>query len=256
VSVIQKLGAYTLDLLGGYGFTTLTFLRAAAHGRSLPSRMGEVFRQMYTDGIKNLHVVGIVGMFTGMVLTLQAGLEMSRFAQQSKVGIVVAASMCREMGPFMTGLILAACAGSAMAAEIGTMKVSEEIDALEVMSIDPVRFLVMPRLFSMVVICPLLTIFTNIIGILGGSLVAHTQLSVSYFSYFDFALRILQPKDIYTGLFKAAVFGVIIASVSCSQGLMAKDGALGVGRATRLSVISSFLLILITGYFMTSLFYR
>lgn len=223
--------------------------------RQVWKRRHQIARQMFVAGVESLPVTLVVGIFIGFLLSLSAGVELARYGQQAIVGQLVAVSVCREFGPFMTGLILAANVGSSMAAELGTMKVSEEIDALEVMSIEPARFLVLPRLVAMAVMTPLLTIFTDAVAILGGGIIARTQLQVSWPKYYQNVLEGLTVKAIYTGLFKAFVFGVIIATVSCAQGLRTEGGAVGVGRATRTSVILCYLLILIFGYFGTSIFY-
>ena len=215
----------------------------------------EVIYQMYLTGIKSLGVITIVAMFTGMILALQTGLELRRFGQEVNIGTAVTVVMMREMGPFMTGLIIAASVGSAIAAQLGTMVVSEEIAALEIMSINPVRFLVMPRLVALAVMMPILTVYTNIIGIVGGALVGNTQLGVSFAAYFDNATRYAETKDLYVGLFKAFLFGVIITAVACHQGFSTTEGAVGVGRVTRKTVIISFLTILVVGYFVTRVFY-
>ena len=153
-------------------------------------------------------------------------------------------------------VIIAASVGSAIAAQLGTMTVQEEIAALEVMSISPVRFLVMPRLAAMMIMMPLLTVFTNMLGILGGAIVGYTQLGVSIQAYFDNAQMYVVNKDLYTGLFKALLFGIIIAIVACHQGFSARQGAVGVGQATRRTVIISFLTILVTGYIVTRFLYE
>ena len=210
---------------------------------------------MFVSGIKSLGVITVVAVFTGMILALQTGIELSRFNQEVNIGTAVMVSMLREMGPFMTGLILAACVGSAIAAQIGTMVVSEEVAALEVMSIDPVRFLVTPRLVAMAIMTPLLAFYTCVMGVLGGGVVGKTQLGVSWSAYIDNATLFAENKDLYVGLLKAFCFGVIITIVSCHEGFGATEGAVGVGKATRRSVIASFLLILVTGYFITRLFY-
>ena len=145
---------------------------------------------------------------------------------------------------------------SAIAAQVGTMVVQEEVAALEVMSISPVRFLVMPRLAAMMIMMPLLTVFTNMLGILGGAIVGYTQLGVSIQAYFDNAQMYVVNKDLYTGLFKALLFGIIIAIVACHQGFSARQGAVGVGQATRRTVIISFLTILVTGYIVTRFLYE
>jgi phospholipid/cholesterol/gamma-HCH transport system permease protein len=197
----------------------------------------------------------VVALFTGMIMALQTGLELRRFGQEYRVGWLVMEVMTREMGPLMTGLIIAASVGSAIAAQIGTMVMAEEIAALEIMSINPARFLVMPRLLALMVMMPLLTVYTNIIGVIGGGVVANTQLGVSLTAYFDQALRYSENKGLYIGLLKAFLFGIIITTVACHQGFSVTEGAVGVGHATRKTVIVSFLSILIVGYFVTRLFY-
>lgn len=216
----------------------------------------EVFVQLYTTGIKSLGVITVVALFTGMILALQTGIELRRFGQEANIGTAVTVVMVREMGPFMTGLIIAASVGSAIAAHMGTMVVSEEVAALEVMSINPHRFLVMPRLFALLVMMPLLTVYTNIIGVCGGAIVGYTQLGVPFETYFDNAIQFVRNKDLYVGLLKALLFGIVITTVSCQQGFSATGGAVGVGQATRKSVIISFLTILVLGYIVTGVFYR
>ncbi len=215
----------------------------------------ETATQMYVTGIKSLAVITVVALFTGMILALQTGLELRRYGQEVYIGSAVAVSVIREMGPFMTGLIIAASVGSAIAAQIGTMTVSEEVAALEVMSINPNRFLVMPRLVALAIMMPILTVYTNILAIFGGALVGSTQLGVSVRAYMDNATQFAENKDLYVGLFKAFLFGIIIATVACHEGFMTTEGAVGVGRATRRSVIISFLVILVVGYMITRLFY-
>ena len=179
-----------------------------------------------------------------------------RLGQENLIGSIVAVSMTREMGPFMTALILAASVGAGMAAELGTMKVSEEIDALEVMGIEPPMFLVLPRLVAMAIMTPVVTVYTNILGILGGALISLLQYNVSLELFRNNALESLKAKDIYTGLLKAFMFGALIAVVACSQGLRARGGAMGVGQAVRRSVVVSYLLIIVLGYYVTFFFYR
>lgn len=216
----------------------------------------ELFYQLYLTGIKSLGVITVVAAFTGMILALQTGLELRRFGLQQNIGTAVTVVMLREMGPFMTALIIAASVGSAIAAQIGTMVVSEEVSALEVMSINPVRFLVLPRLLALAIMMPILTVYTNILGIVGGALIGATQLQVSFQAYFDNAQLYAQNKDLYVGLLKAIVFGVVIATTACHQGFSSSEGAVGVGQATRRTVIISFLVILVLGYMLTRIFYR
>jgi phospholipid/cholesterol/gamma-HCH transport system permease protein len=220
-----------------------------------PRSRREIILQMFVSGIKSLGVITVVAVFTGMILALQTGIELRKFNQEVNIGTAVMISMLREMGPFMTGLILSACVGSAIAAQLGTMTVSEEVAALEIMSIDPVRFLVMPRLVAMSVMTPILSFYMCIMGVLGGGVVGSTQLGVAWAAYMDNATRYADTKDLYVGIFKAFLFGIIITVVSCHEGFSTTQGAVGVGMATRRSVIVSFLLILIIGYYVTRLFY-
>jgi phospholipid/cholesterol/gamma-HCH transport system permease protein len=252
-----RLGELVLQLLHDVGHAIFMLLEAVFFLQFAFSRRNrqETVTQMYITGIKSLGVITVVALFTGMILALQTGLELRRYGQEVYIGSAVAVSMIREMGPFMTGLIIAASVGSAIAAQIGTMTVSEEIAALEVMSINPNRFLVMPRLVALTVMMPILTVYTNILGIFGGAVVGTTQLGVSIQSYMDNATQFAANKDLYVGLFKAVIFGLVITTVSCHQGLMTTEGAVGVGKATRRSVIISFLVILVLGYMITRLFY-
>ncbi|MBR0055985.1 MAG: ABC transporter permease [Kiritimatiellae bacterium] len=216
----------------------------------------ETVAQMFVAGIKSLPVITFVAIFTGMILALQLGLELQRYSQEIYIGSAVMVSLLREMGPFMTGLILAACVGSSMAAQIGTMSVNDEIAALEIMSIDPVRFLMAPRLAAMLVIAPVMSFYTCMMGVLGGGVVGMTQLNINWSQYIQNAMEIADLRDLYVGLLKAVFFGMIIATTACYEGFSTRNGAVGVGQATRRSVIAAFLLILVVGYFVTRLFYN
>jgi len=215
----------------------------------------EVVYQLFFTGIRSLPVLSVVALFIGMIFAIQTGLELQRFGQEVNVGGGVAVVMMREMGPFMTALIIASSVGASIGAQLGTMTVSEEISALEIMSIDPVRFLVMPRLVGLIVMMPLLTLYTNILAIAGGAIIAVTQLGVDLQAYQDNVVLYATTKDLYTGLLKAMVFGYIINMVACHQGLTTTGGAVGVGKATRSTVVISFLVILVTGFILTKLFY-
>ena len=264
MAVFDLLGRFLIDLVAGAGYTLLLLCLALYFAKNAFRRRRFILEQLYICGVRPLPVVLVVGFFTGMILALQIGVELEDFGLKESISTIVGTALCREMGPFMTALILTASVGSGMAAELGTMRVSEEIDALEVMSIHPVDFLVAPRLIALMIMCPVLTLVTDFTGVLGGWLVGFAQLGISSQVYFARVLKSLSanaeflglPKDLYTGLIKALVFGILIAAVGCSCGLRARGGALGVGRATRSAVINSFLLIIILGYYMTWIFYR
>lgn len=234
--------------MGGGALANITVLRRT-RGRN------EFFRQLYVAGIDSLPVITVVALFIGMILALQLGIELHRYNQEARIGSAVMVSMLREMGPFITGLIMAACVGSAMAAQLGTMTVNDEIAALETMSIDPLRFLMTPRLVAIAVMAPILSFYTCMIGMLGGGIVGMTQVNVPWPQYLSNALEFAEVKDLYVGLLKAFLFGLVIGIVACYEGFTTTQGAVGVGQATRRSVITSFLLILIIGYFVTRIFY-
>jgi len=212
--------------------------------------------QLYKTGIGTLPVVTVVSLFTGMILALQVGLELRRFNQEIYLGAAVMITLIREMAPFSCGMCLAACVGSAIAAELGTMAVNDEIAALEIMSIPPIRFLAAPRLLALVVMAPVLAFFCCVVGTLGGGVVGATQLGVNFEQYMASAMSIADVKDLATGLAKSVVFGLVIGTVSVAQGLGTSLGATGVGRATQRSVIISFLLILMLGYMITRVCYQ
>lgn len=218
------------------------------------SRRSMLFH-LYSTGIRTLPVITVVGLFTGMILGLQVGLALGKFNQEMYLGAAVMITLIREMGPFVTGICLSACVGSAMAAELGTMTVNDEIAALEIMSIPPVRYLVAPRMVGLLVMSPILAFYACILGVIGGGLVGSTQLNVPFAQYVASAMSIAEVKDLFVGLLKATVFGVVICTVSCHEGFESRLGAVGVGRATQRSVIISFLLILMLGYMITRLFY-
>ena len=260
----MSLLAPILALAEGVGHPVDIFLQAI---RRLPSsfrRRKPIAEQMFASSVQGIHVVLLVGLFIGMIVSLQTGIELARIGQQDQIGVLVAVTMAREMGPFITATILAATVGSAMAAELGTMAVSDELAALEVLSVDRVSFLVLPRLVALALAAPLLTILCDTIGIFGGGFVAKSQLNVTFQLYIDSAIESLRspaltipvPKDVYTGLFKAFVFGLQIAAIGCSSGMRASGGALGVGRATRQAVRDSIIAIIVSNYFMTWFFYQ
>ena len=193
------------------GFVVRLLLRATLALPRLPRRLRFLLDNAFNAGVRALPVTVIVAAFAGAILAMQTGIELRRFGDTAVLGTITALSMCREMGPFITGVILAATVGSAIAAELGTMKVSDEIDALEVMSIDPVNYLVLPRVVALAVMCPTLTVLSNVVGIYGGSVIAEQNLGVSPDIYWVSAVEALTssgtllPKEVYVGLLKSFV---------------------------------------------------
>ena len=226
-------------------------------------RIKSTMTLMYEGGLKSLLVVAIVAMFSGMILCLQTGLQLIQLGQEDLIGALVAQTFAREFGPFITCIILVGTIVSAYTAEIGTMRVSEEVSALEVLSIDPIDYLAAPRVVALAIMTFLLTACADYIGILGGGLVASMQMGVPFGRYLESAMETLRggewfglPKDVYAGLVKAGFTGGVIGAIGCAQGLTAQGGALGVGRAVRRAVIHSIVLILIISYDFTWLVYR
>ncbi|MBO7482912.1 MAG: ABC transporter permease [Kiritimatiellae bacterium] len=248
VSFLASLGWAARILVGSVAAFPSVVLRR--NGRA------DLVKQLYITGIRTLPVVTVVSLFTGMILALQVGLELRRFNQEIYLGAAVMISLIREMGPFSCGMCLAACVGSAIAAELGTMKVNDEIAALEIMSISPIRFLAAPRILALVLMAPLLGFFCCVIGTMGGGIIGVTQLGVDFRQYMSSAIGMADTKDLFVGLLKALVFGVLIGTVSVSEGLGTSLGATGVGRSTQRSVIVSFLLILMLGYMITRVCYQ
>ncbi len=217
-----------------------------------PSEIRNIVKQMEEVGINSLPVVLVTAAFTGMVLSLQSWSGFQRFQATSFVGTVVALSITRELGPVFAGLMVSGRVGASMAAELGTMKVTEQIDALVTLATNPVKYLVVPRVAASTLVLPVLVIFADLVGVLGGYFVSVYLLGANPYVYTDKTYQYLQFRDIYTGLVKSAVFGFLIALISCYNGFIAEGGAEGVGRATTRAVVASSMTVLVSDYFMTS----
>jgi phospholipid/cholesterol/gamma-HCH transport system permease protein len=261
MNVLAATGHAVQRRLDDAGYVVDLLLRTTAAVGYLPRRLRFTLDMAFNAGVRSLPVTMVVAAFAGAILAMQTGIELRRFGDTGVLGTITALSMCREMGPFITGVILAATVGSAMAAELGTMKVSDEVAALEVMSVDPVNYLVLPRVVALAVMCPLLTALSDLVGIYGGSVIAEHNLGVSPALFWNSAQEaltssgMLLPKEVYVGLFKAFVFGVTVATVSCASGLRASGGALGVGLAVQVAVRNSVILIIVLGFIVTWFFY-
>jgi phospholipid/cholesterol/gamma-HCH transport system permease protein len=214
-----------------------------------------ILRQMLEIGYFSLPVVGLTAIFTGMVLALQSYTGFSRFAAEGAVATVVVLSMTRELGPVIAGLMVAGRVGAAMAAEIGTMRVTDQIDALVTLSTDPLRYLVVPRLVAGLVTLPILVLVADIIGVFGGFLVGTYKLEFNPSAYLTRTEEYLETMDVVSGLVKAAVFGFIIALMGCYQGYHSRGGAEGVGSATTAAVVAASVLILAFDYVLTEMFF-
>jgi len=237
------------------GNAVLITLKAFYFLFTKPPKFKHFVDQLAYLGAETVPVVVVTSLFTGGVIALQTYSTFSRFNAESMIGIVVALSMGRELGPVLTALMVVARVGSAMTANIGTMRITEQIDALEVMAIDPVRYLVTPRIVSALIGLPMLTLISDISGIFGGWLVATKLFGVNPDIYWQKMIDFTELYDIIGGLYKSFFFGLIIASTSCYFGFFTSGGTKGVGRATTNSVVTSSMLILISDYFLTAVIF-
>ena len=216
--------------------------------RSIP----QVIRHLDMAGYGSILVLSLIAGLTGMIMAVQTGSELQRFGVLDNLGAIIGATFCREMGPIWAAVIVLARVGASMAAELGTMAVNEEVDALRVMSIDPVRFLVMPRLLALMIVMPLLTTIADAVGIAGGALIAQSLFGQPIQVFMDSAQGLLQGLDFYSGLAKSWVFALIIGAIACDQGLATQNGAEGVGRSTTTTVVLSVVFVLLADLVMTS----
>jgi len=255
VPVITVLGRVTLDFLAGTGAMTSFAGRALRQAVLPPYYHRQILRQIMEIGYYSLPVVGLTAIFTGMVLALQSYTGFARFSAESAIPNVVVVSLTRELGPVLAGLMVAGRVGAAMAAEIGTMRVTEQIDALETLSTDPFKYLVAPRLLAGILTLPILVLVADIIGVFGGYLVGVYKLGFNDTAYLRNTVDFVTFLDVFSGLVKAAFFGFLITLMGCYHGYTSKGGARGVGMATTNAVVSASMLILTFNYFITEAFF-
>jgi phospholipid/cholesterol/gamma-HCH transport system permease protein len=223
---------------------------------SPPRYWRDTFEQMDTIGVGSLTIVCLTGLFTGMVLTVQTSATLDAFGARPYVGRMVSLSMIRELGPVLTALMVSGRVGSGMAAELGSMVVTQQIDAMRSLGTDPIRKLVAPRLLAGLVMVPALTILSNAVGLIGGYMVARFTLRLATSLYWTSALDAIRVYDLFMGMAKPIVFGYLIVSVGCYQGLTTHGGTRGVGESTTQSVVTASILILASDYFLNLLILR
>jgi len=222
---------------------------------SFPLRKRQILEQMSRIGVASFPIVVLISFFTGIVLALQSAYQLQQMSAQMYIASLVALSVTRELGPVLTALIIAGRSGAAITAELGTMKVTEQIEALETLSASPVQYLVVPRFIALVVMVPLLTVYADFFGVLGGYLVGVGKLNITHAMYMKMTLVPLTVGDVMTGIAKSAVFAVIICVISCFEGINSQGGAEGVGKSTTASVVKSFILIIMADCLFTAIFY-
>ncbi len=220
-----------------------------------PFKKERMLRQSIRAGVESFAIVSLVSFFIGMIFALQIAYLMQRLGSEMYIASIVAISLVRELGPVITSLVVAGRVGAAIAAEIGSMQVTEQVDALKTLAANPVKYLVVPRFLALGLMLPCLTLYADIIGIFGGWLICVQKLGISSGMYMNITFDSLLYKDIVTGLVKTVFFGLIIAFVSCYEGFNVEGGAEGVGRATTKAVVNSFILIIAADCFLTALFY-
>lgn len=252
---LSLIGRTFLEFLASTGRLAWFAAEALSHCVRPPFYWRQMGRQMIDIGYFSLPVVGLTALFTGMVLALQSHSGFSRFEAEGAIPTVVVLSITRELGPVMAGLMVAGRIGAAIAAELGTMRVTEQIDALTTLSANPNKYLIVPRLIAGTFMLPFLVLVADIIGVFGGFLVCVYRLKFNASNYISQTWQYLETRDVASGLWKAAVFGFIITLMGSYNGFNSKGGAQGVGAATTNAVVAASILILIANYLLTGIFF-
>ena len=253
--LIKHIGRYVLETLETTGRLVIFFARATSHCFRPPYFYRLILKQVKDIGYYSLPVVGLTTLFSGMVLALQSYNGFTRFSSESAVATVVALSITRELGPVLAGLMVTGRVGSSIAAELGSMKVSDQIDALRILGTNPFDYLIAPRIIACIVCLPILVLIGDIVGIFGGFLVGVYKLNFNPAIYLYQTVSYLEPMDIASGLIKASIFGLLLGIMGCFHGYNCSRGAQGVGLATTNAVVSGCILILIFNYLVTELFF-
>ena len=254
MNFLALIGHALLDFFANAGRLAWFTGEAVSHCVRRPLYFRAIGRQFIDIGYYSLPVVGLTALFTGMVLALQSHSGFARFDAESAIPTVVVLSITRELGPVMAGLMVAGRIGAAIAAELGTMRVTEQIDALTTLSTNPQKYLIVPRLVAGTLVLPILVLVADIIGVFGGFLVCVYRLQFNASNYITQTWHYIEFRDVSSGLYKAAVFGFVITLMGCYNGFNSKGGAQGVGAATTNAVVSASILILVCNYLLTGIF--
>ena len=251
---LEGLGSFVLKRMEEFGTIVLLYWETMRQLRHMP-RMRHVIAQMSHLGVDSLTIVCLTLLFTGVVFTLQTAHEFIRFGAQSTVGGVIAIAIGRELGPVLVGVVCAGRVGAAITAEISTMKVTEQIDALRVMAVNPVEYLIVPRMLACMAVVPILTVFGDLVGVFGGWVVAVCYSGISSYLFVHSIETFVVTHDLTGGMLKAVFFGNVIAVLGCYYGLHCPEGAEGVGKATTRTVVASIIVIFILNALLTFLIY-
>ncbi len=252
---IERFGRQAVSATEFVGGAFALFLQTLFYIALPPFRTKQIFEQMVKIGVDSLPISTLTSFFIGVVIAFQSAYQMHRVNADMYIPSLVSISICREIGPVLTALVVAGRVGASIAAELGSMKVTEQIEALETLAAQPVKYLVAPRFLALFTMLPLLTIYADAIGILGGYVVSVYKLGLSHSLYMKMSFQPLELKDIFTGLFKTLIFAMLICIISCYEGMRVQGGAVGVGRATTRAVVFSFISIIVADAFFTIVFY-
>jgi phospholipid/cholesterol/gamma-HCH transport system permease protein len=237
------------------GGLSLLLIDSSRYLLTLRFRFSEVMHQVYFLGVQSWPIIILTSLFTGMVISLEAAAQAVAYGFASFIGGTVATGEVRELGPMLTGIVFAGRAGAAVTAQLGSMVVTEQVEALQSMGVSPAKVLVAPRLLACLITVPMLTIFADIVGVLGGLYMAEYSVHLPATIYWHSVQQMVVMDDFYKGLFKAAVFGLIVALVACFEGLRARGGAEGVGKVTTSAVVTAIILIFAFNFLLSFLFF-
>ncbi|MFB3895686.1 MAG: MlaE family ABC transporter permease [bacterium] len=252
INYFSELGQKETSLFQSIGEVILLFNATVRSIFTFRTHWKHIVQQMLYIGYESIPIVLLTAVFIGMIMVLQTGYQLTKFGATLYAGGIASIALAREIAPVFTAFSIAARVGASIAAEVGTMQVTEQIDALQTLAADPVQYLVAPRLIAAIIVVPVLTVLALFIGIMGGLLVGVTNLGISAQLYLNNTRDFLILRDVYSGLIKTVVFAAIVAILGCYQGFKTFGGAEGVGRATRNAVVSSIVIIIISDYFLTT----
>lgn len=253
MAFIESLGRQTISIFHQLGVIILLLIAAVKEIGTIRSR--ETFKQCLSLGVLSFPIVALTLLFTGMVLSVQIAGELTKYGADFTVGAIVAIGIGRELGPVLCGVVLAGRVGAAITAEIGTMRVTEQIDALRCMAVSPIGYLVVPRLVACMAMLPILNVFGVVIGVGGGMIVASLSHGVSSYVFMHSIRVFCVPSDLYIGVIKSIIFGMIVALVGCDRGMTCTAGAEGVGKATTQSVVYSIIMLFAANYILSSILF-
>lgn len=253
MAFIESLGRQTISIFHQLGAIILLLIAAVKEIGTIRSR--ETFKQCLSLGVLSFPIVALTLLFTGMVLSVQIAGELTKYGADFTVGAIVAIGIGRELGPVLCGVVLAGRVGAAITAEIGTMRVTEQIDALRCMAVSPIGYLVVPRLVACMAMLPILNVFGVVIGVGGGMIVASLSHGVSSYVFMHSIRVFCVPSDLYIGVIKSIIFGMIVALVGCDRGKTCTAGAEGVGKATTQSVVYSIIMLFAANYILSSILF-